>query len=206
VIRIAYVRLMSLFYNQGRNILQIAKPTVTTYAESAVTKNKQTMSRELCKCARVGATSCPNDERCVPEIKMRKTWLQHCEPVVESDMGRYMIGYQEMKEVIAQYDRSADVKTLTTCETKEPQIKKEYIGPADLLIKAGFTSEPSEPGMFYRGDVCFNINYDRAGETVINSSSGAIIERLPTNTYAFLGWLIKFRLVDFMFAEKIGGL
>ena len=79
----------------------------------------------------------------------------------------------------------------------------KLIGPADLLLKAGFTKEPSEPGMFYNDYVCFNINYQKVGETVINDGEGDIVETLPTNTYAFLGFLIKKRFVSFQFVDQI---
>jgi hypothetical protein len=77
------------------------------------------------------------------------------------------------------------------------------IGPADLLLKAGFSSEPSEPGMFYNDYVCFNINYDKRGVTMVNDNEGNIVENLPTNSYAFLGFLIKKRFISFQFIDQI---
>lgn len=77
------------------------------------------------------------------------------------------------------------------------------IGPADLLLKAGFSSEPSEPGMFYNDYVCFNINYNKPGETLINDNEGNIVATIPTNSYAFLGYLLKKRFVSFQFVDSI---
>ncbi len=77
------------------------------------------------------------------------------------------------------------------------------IGPADLLLKAGFSGEPSEPGMFYNDYVCFNINYQKEYVTVVTDSDGNIVEELPTNSYAFLGFLLKKRFVSFQFVDNI---
>jgi hypothetical protein len=77
------------------------------------------------------------------------------------------------------------------------------IGPAELLLKAGFSSEESDPGMLYNDYVCFNINYQRAGVTDVTDSDGNIVEQLPTNSYAFLGFLIKKRFVSFQFVDSI---
>jgi hypothetical protein len=82
-------------------------------------------------------------------------------------------------------------------------MSKEKFSPADLLLKAGFSGEPSEPGMFYNDYVCFNINYQRAGVTDVTDNDGNIVEQLPTNSYAFLGFLIKKRFVSFQFVDNI---
>jgi len=82
-------------------------------------------------------------------------------------------------------------------------MSKVNIGPADLLLKAGFSSEESEPGMFYNDYVCFSINYQSEGVTVVTNNDGDIIEQLPTNSYAFLGYLIKKRFVSFQFVDNI---
>jgi hypothetical protein len=79
----------------------------------------------------------------------------------------------------------------------------KLIGPAELLLKAGFSNEPSEPGMFYNDHVCFNINYDKPGVTLVNDNEGNIVENLTTNSYAFLGFLIKKRFVSFQFVDNI---
>ena len=79
----------------------------------------------------------------------------------------------------------------------------KQIGPADLLLKAGFTGEPSEPGMFYNDYVCFNINYQNATHTVVTDNNGDIVETLPTNSYAFLGFLLKKRFVSFQFVDNV---
>jgi hypothetical protein len=82
-------------------------------------------------------------------------------------------------------------------------MSKPKIGPADLLLKAGFSSEESVPGMFYNDYVCFNINYQREGITDVTNNDGDIVECLPTNSYAFLGFLIKKRFVSFQFVDDV---
>jgi hypothetical protein len=82
-------------------------------------------------------------------------------------------------------------------------MSKVNISPADLLLKAGFSKEESEPGMFYNNYICFNINYQREGITMVTDNDGDIIEQLPTNSYAFLGFLIKKRFVSFQFVDSI---
>jgi hypothetical protein len=82
-------------------------------------------------------------------------------------------------------------------------MSKNTIGPVDLLLKAGFSSESSEPGMFYNDYVCFNINYQKTGVTDVTDNEGNIVEHLPTNSYAFLGFLIKKRFVSFQFVDSV---
>lgn len=73
----------------------------------------------------------------------------------------------------------------------------------ELLIKAGFSKEPSEPGMYYNDYVSVNIDYQKKGEIIIVNAIGNIVGQLPTNYYAILGWLLKKRLVSFMFLDSL---
>lgn len=64
----------------------------------------------------------------------------------------------------------------------------------DLLYKAGF-QQTEEYKPYYANLYCsIHLDYQKAGETVIVNSHGGIMEQLPTNYYAILGWLLKSRM------------
>lgn len=62
-----------------------------------------------------------------------------------------------------------------------------------LLKEAGFeiTGDLDSYANLY---CCVCLDYQKEGETVIVNSSGGIMEQLPTNYYAILGWLLKSRM------------
>ena len=63
----------------------------------------------------------------------------------------------------------------------------------NLLKEAGFESTGEDGG--YANLYCgVNLDYQKEGETVIVNNYGGIIEQLPTNYYAILGWLHKSRM------------
>lgn len=62
----------------------------------------------------------------------------------------------------------------------------------NLLKEAGFeeTEDNSYSNLYC--SVC--LDYQKEGETVIVNNHGGIMEQLPTNYYAILGWLLKSRM------------
>lgn len=64
----------------------------------------------------------------------------------------------------------------------------------NLLKAAGFkkTDEEDESYANLYCRVC--LDHQKEGETVIVNNHGGIIEHLPTNYYAILGWLLKSRM------------
>jgi len=62
----------------------------------------------------------------------------------------------------------------------------------NLLKEAGFeeTEDDSYSNLYF--SVC--IDYQKDGETIIVNNHGGIVEQLPTNYYAILGWLLKSRM------------
>jgi hypothetical protein len=70
----------------------------------------------------------------------------------------------------------------------------KYKKITDLLRKAGF-EQAEEAGRDYANDYCcVCLDYQKEGETIIVNNSGGIMEQLPTNYYALLGWLLKSRM------------
>ena len=63
----------------------------------------------------------------------------------------------------------------------------------NLLKEAGFEST-DEDGSYANLYCCVNLDYQKDGETVIVNNHGGIMEQLPTNYYAILGWLLKSRM------------
>ncbi len=63
----------------------------------------------------------------------------------------------------------------------------------DLLLKGGFvdTGDNSYSNLYC--SVC--LDYQHGGETVIVNNQGGIMEQLPTNYYAILGWLLHRRMI-----------
>lgn len=70
----------------------------------------------------------------------------------------------------------------------------EYKKMITLLQKAGF-DKTEESSRDYANQYCVvSLDYQKEGETVIVNNSGGIMEQLPTNYYAILGWLLKSRM------------
>lgn len=64
----------------------------------------------------------------------------------------------------------------------------------DLLHHAGF-QQTEEHKPYYANQYCsVHLDYQKKGETVIVNNNGGIMEQLPTNYYAILGWLLKSRM------------
>lgn len=63
----------------------------------------------------------------------------------------------------------------------------------DLLMEAGFQNTDEE-GQYANLYCCVCLDYQKEGETVIVNNHGGIMEQLPTNYYAILGWLLKSRM------------
>jgi len=63
----------------------------------------------------------------------------------------------------------------------------------DLLTEAGFEST-GEDGAYANQYCCINLDYQKEGYTVVVNNYGGIMEDLPTNVYAILGWLLKSRM------------
>jgi len=61
-----------------------------------------------------------------------------------------------------------------------------------LLKVSGF--EETEDDSYSNQYCCVCLDYCKEGETVIINSNGGIMEQLPTNYYAILGWLLKSRM------------
>jgi hypothetical protein len=64
----------------------------------------------------------------------------------------------------------------------------------NLLKEAGFTKTDDEDENYANLYCCICLDYQKEGETVIVNNSGGIMEQLPTNYYAILGWLLKSRM------------
>lgn len=62
----------------------------------------------------------------------------------------------------------------------------------DLLKEAAF--EETEDNSYSNLYCCVCLDYQNEGETVIVNNYGGIMEQLPTNYYAILGWLLKSRM------------
>lgn len=65
-----------------------------------------------------------------------------------------------------------------------------------LLKEAGFesTEENANDNDYANLYCCVCLDYQKEGETVIVNNHGGIMEQLPTNYYAILGWLLKSRM------------
>lgn len=63
-----------------------------------------------------------------------------------------------------------------------------------LLKEAGF--EVTDDGDYANLYCCVCLDYQKEGETVIVNNYGGIMEQLPTNYYAILGWLLKSRMAS----------
>lgn len=64
----------------------------------------------------------------------------------------------------------------------------------NLLKEAGFTKTDEEDESYENQYCCVCLDYQNEGESVIVNNNGGIIEQLPTNYYAVLGWLLKSRM------------
>lgn len=73
-------------------------------------------------------------------------------------------------------------------------ISGRYKQIVDLLYHAGF-QQTEEHKAYYANLYCsIHLDYQKEGETVIVNNHGGIMEQLPTNYYAILGWLLKSRM------------
>jgi hypothetical protein len=61
-----------------------------------------------------------------------------------------------------------------------------------ILKESGF--EETEDDSYSNQYCCVCLDYQKEGETVIVNNYGGIMEQLPTNYYAILGWLLKSRM------------
>jgi hypothetical protein len=64
----------------------------------------------------------------------------------------------------------------------------------NLLKEAGFEKIDEEDEVYANLYCCVCVDYQKEGETVIVNNIGGIMEQLPTNYYAILGWLLKSRM------------
>lgn len=64
----------------------------------------------------------------------------------------------------------------------------------NLLKESGFTKTDEDDESYANIYCCVCIDYQKKGETVIVNNSGGVMEQLPTNYYAILGWLLKSRM------------
>lgn len=72
----------------------------------------------------------------------------------------------------------------------------------DLLHLAGF-QQTEEHKPYYANLYCsVHLDYQKKGETVIVNNYGGIMEQLPTNYYAILGWLLKSRMASIKILEQ----
>lgn len=62
-----------------------------------------------------------------------------------------------------------------------------------ILKESGFEAT-GDDGVYANQYCSVNLDYQKEGETVIVNNYGAIMEQLPTNYYAILGWLLKRRM------------
>ena len=71
---------------------------------------------------------------------------------------------------------------------------EKYKKIIDLLRKAGFDQTEEMSRDYANLYCCVCLDYQKEGETIIVNNSGGIMEQLPTNYYALLGWLLKSRM------------
>lgn len=72
---------------------------------------------------------------------------------------------------------------------------------ADMLLKAGFTDTEDNTYSNLYCSVC--LDYHKEGETAIVNSYGSIMEQLPTNYFALVGWLVCRGMISLSFVEYI---
>lgn len=89
--------------------------------------------------------------------------------------------------VLAKYNTYKQDEANKTDEDDNPN--KQIIG---LLIEAYF--EETEKDCYANEYCSVCLDYNKVGETVIVNNHGGIMEQLPTNYYAILGWLLKSRM------------
>ena len=63
-----------------------------------------------------------------------------------------------------------------------------------FLKKAGF--KRTEKNAYSNLYCCICLDYQKTGETVIVNNHGGIMEELPTNYYAILGWLLSRHMIS----------
>lgn len=62
------------------------------------------------------------------------------------------------------------------------------------LKESGFEKTDEADESYANLYCCVCLDYQKEGETVIVNNHGGIMEQLPTNYYAILGWLLKSRM------------
>lgn len=80
-------------------------------------------------------------------------------------------------------------------------MKDEFRKITEMLLKAGFTYTEDNTYSNNYCSVC--LDYNKEGETVITNSFGSIMERLPTNCFALIGWLVCRGMISLSFVEHI---
>lgn len=86
-----------------------------------------------------------------------------------------------------------DVVTCKDCVKLILQSDK-YKDIINLLLTSGFEQMEETSRDFANQYCCVCLDYQKKDETVIVNNSGGIMEQLPTNYYAILGWLLKSRM------------
>lgn len=79
----------------------------------------------------------------------------------------------------------------------KPHIKKIV----ELLKTADF--KRTEKNAYANLYCCVCLDYQKDGETIIVNNHGGIMEQLPTNYYAIIGWLVCRGMVSLSLVEKI---
>lgn len=73
---------------------------------------------------------------------------------------------------------------------------EKYKKIVSLLTMAGFEQTEETSRDYANLYCCICLDYQKEGETVIVNNGGGIMEQLPTNYYAILGWLLKSRMAS----------
>lgn len=71
----------------------------------------------------------------------------------------------------------------------------------NLLKESGFEKTDEDDESYSNLYCCVCLDYQKEGETVIVNNHGGIMEQLPTNYYAILGWLLKSRMASIKILE-----
>jgi len=121
-----------------------------------------------------------------------KTHYASYEPPHEGDNSEYWSDTacgRESENVSQYYDGVTCANCLRVIQKSDRN--KKII---ELLRKAGF-EQLEEASRDYVNDFCVvSLDYQRQGDTIIVNNYGGIMEQLPTNYYAILGWLLKSRM------------
>lgn len=79
----------------------------------------------------------------------------------------------------------------------KPHIKKIV----ELLKKAGF--KRTEKNCYDNLYCCICLDYQKDGETIIVNNYGGIMDQIPTNYFAIVGWLVCRGMLSLGLVEKI---